>query len=201
METLRKRLQLWMKEIMLAKGWSAERWAKEADTSATNITRFLSGNDQPIPSTLTLEKLANACGVSPPIGVGKRSFKPIPIVDATSIRLIKWPAKTQELNRLMDQRVGMLQAPHETSDDAFAIVVQSDRLSMLGIVPGDQLVIEPNGERTTGAVLVFVCPDGRVDVGVLEGKMLTARSTTLHVGHAIDDVSIVGRATQHVKKL
>jgi hypothetical protein len=31
--------------------------------------------------------------------------------------------------------------------------------------------------------------------------MLTARSTTLHVGHAIDDVSIVGRATQHVKKL
>lgn len=63
-DAYRKQLRLWMRDIMRRKGWSAERWARQAGVAGTTITRFLNTEDpQRTPNTSTLAKLASAAGV------------------------------------------------------------------------------------------------------------------------------------------
>lgn len=58
----------WMTRVLKATGWSAARWAREARTSPTNITRLLSSPDSAsIPRADTLAKLIAA--VPPALGL------------------------------------------------------------------------------------------------------------------------------------
>lgn len=67
-------IRVWMRQVMDAKGWSANHWAGLAGTSPTNITRFLK-DAQHIPSSRTISKLAYVAGTSP-------TFSQVPIQQA-----------------------------------------------------------------------------------------------------------------------
>lgn len=58
----------WMARVLQTTGWSAARWAREARTTSTNITRLLSSPDSAsIPRADTLAKLIAA--VPPSLGI------------------------------------------------------------------------------------------------------------------------------------
>jgi phage repressor protein C with HTH and peptisase S24 domain len=53
----RGELRGWMSRVMAETGWSAAQWAEKANTSASNITRFLKDDGASMPKTVTLDKL------------------------------------------------------------------------------------------------------------------------------------------------
>lgn len=61
----RRAIKVWMRDVLLEKGWCAADWARHAGTSATNITRFLQPEHNVMLSTRTLAKLADAAGSQP----------------------------------------------------------------------------------------------------------------------------------------
>jgi hypothetical protein len=61
----RAQVRLWLQTVMLDRGWSAEEWARRADTSATNITRPLSPGSKILPTVLTVARLARVAGSQP----------------------------------------------------------------------------------------------------------------------------------------
>lgn len=66
MEELERRaIRVWMRTVMSSQGWSANEWAVKANTSPTNITRFLNSDATYIPTSRTLGKLAFVAGSNP----------------------------------------------------------------------------------------------------------------------------------------
>tara|TARA_A100000171_G_C2133907_1_gene148632 strand:+ start:2430 stop:3125 length:696 start_codon:yes stop_codon:yes gene_type:complete len=63
-EKERKALRVWMRSVMKNQNLSAYEWATKAETSPTNITRFLKDSKY-LPSSKTIAKLSNACGSHP----------------------------------------------------------------------------------------------------------------------------------------
>lgn len=61
--TDRERILRWMQAVTEATGWTPNRWAGIAKTSATNISRFIANDDASIPGYRTVSKLA---AVAPP---------------------------------------------------------------------------------------------------------------------------------------
>lgn len=202
MDTLRDRLRRWMTDTMQIKQWSAERWGKEAGTAPTNITRFLKSGSAPIPTMRTLEKLAQAAQVPVPSqNAAKLPLGSIPIIDVTTIRMVHFPAEPQEIRAMLKRSVGDIRAPFRASDAAFAVVAPTDRLEIMGILPGDFLVVEPNEEQSRGSVLLYKTPTGDLDIGVLESGMLMPRCAAPVAAVPAASVEIVGRVMQHVRKL
>ncbi|MGB2069371.1 MAG: hypothetical protein ACPHY9_07440 [Candidatus Puniceispirillaceae bacterium] len=62
----KKKVSDWMHLVMDRMDMTANQWAKAANTSPTNITRFLKPGSKFIPSTRTLAKLSVVAGTSPP---------------------------------------------------------------------------------------------------------------------------------------
>jgi len=61
----RENLRAWMRRVLAEKGWTAKDWAGRANTSPSNITRFLKSGDAHMPTMRTLTKLSAAAGTSP----------------------------------------------------------------------------------------------------------------------------------------
>lgn len=64
-ELERRAIRVWMRTVMSTQNWSANEWAVKANTSPTNITRFLNSDATYIPTARTLGKLAYVAGSSP----------------------------------------------------------------------------------------------------------------------------------------
>jgi len=64
-ELERRAIRVWMRTVMSSQGWSANEWAVKANTSPTNITRFLNSDATYIPTSRTLGKLAFVAGSNP----------------------------------------------------------------------------------------------------------------------------------------
>jgi hypothetical protein len=203
MDSLRERLRRWMIEAMEASQLSAERWGRLAGTAPTNITRFLKYPDAPIPTARTLSKLAAVGGIPVPVGIpAKLPLNIIPVLDATTVALLPWPASLQEFRAMLEQnKIGEVKAPYEASPEAFAILAPSERMAIAGIARNDLLIVEPRGEQIGGSVLLFKTKDNLVDIGVLEAGVLSARAYYPAIPFPIADVEILGRVMQHVKKL
>lgn len=201
MDALRNRLRRWMIEAMAERKWSAERWGREASTAPTNITRFLKNDNAALPTTRTIEKLAYAIGIPAPIGdLRKIPLNTVSIVDPITVKMVHWPATTQDRERLMSTALGTLRAPHDVSAAAFAVEAPTGSLSGIGVMLGDVLVIEPDGEQVNGAKLLYKIAD-RLDIGVLEHGAIYPRSFNPSAPVRIGDVEIVGRIVSVVKKL
>jgi hypothetical protein len=201
MDNLRTRLRQWMVDAMAERCWSAERWGREANTAATNITRFLKSDKAAIPNSRTIDKLADAIGIPAPVGGMKKfAVNSVPILDAITVKMVHFPATLQDRKSLMMKSVGNLLAPHEVSSSAFAVEAPSNRLAALGVMIGDMLVIEPDGEQAAGAKMLYRISD-RIDVGVLERGTLSPRSFDAEPSVRIEDVQLVGRIVSVVKKM
>lgn len=84
-------VRVWMRRVLDEKGWSAEHWARVADTSATNISRFLS-QGATLPTLRTMAKLAAAAGSWPELRGGAPALAPTmsfaPLVEVADVRLV-----------------------------------------------------------------------------------------------------------------
>ena len=66
MQQIRLSLHRWLKSVMEERDWTAAAWAKRADVTATNLTRFLKDpGTASMPSAETIGKLAFAAGSEP----------------------------------------------------------------------------------------------------------------------------------------
>lgn len=64
-ELTRNAVKVWMREVLQTHGWKPAEWARRAETSPTNITRFLGPTSSLMPSVETLAKLCRAAGSQP----------------------------------------------------------------------------------------------------------------------------------------
>lgn len=81
----------WILKVLAAKGWSANRLAKEAGLSSATVHRAL--NDPHVTSNTTLEKISKATGIPSPIAAhasGQPGFRE---ADAEPMRA---PARTED---------------------------------------------------------------------------------------------------------
>jgi hypothetical protein len=190
-----------MSNVMLEKKWSAEKWGKEAQTSPTNITRFLSNDSSAIPNVATLEKLARAAGSAYPIGdLQKSSLYSVPVVDAALIAMIHWPAQTQEIQKMMKASTKAIQAAFPCGPNSFALEVLSHDLSQRAVVKGDIVIVDPDAATELFCLVAYRDAD-KVGFGELGEQFIMARTLRPSAPVPIEAVQIVGRIVQHVRKL
>lgn len=83
-EDERKAIRVWMRTVMSKYDLTANRWAEQANTSSTNITRFLNSDSKFIPSARTIAKLAAVVGSTPQLLKGNpdiESFTKRPVIN------------------------------------------------------------------------------------------------------------------------
>src|SRR5262245_46541273 len=88
------RIASWMRTVMEQRGWSADEWARRADTSATNITRLINDpKTASLPTSATVAKLSRVASSQPNLvdGQGIQAlFEGVPLFNARQVeRLIK----------------------------------------------------------------------------------------------------------------
>ena len=193
-ETDVTQIRAWMRTVMDKRNWSAEHWARVAETSPTNITRFLKDSTH-VPSTRTIAKLSRACGSMPEIGL--KVLSPVPVEkivplysakDAVSVLLLeKAPSKTTG-----EKAISTMQT---VSDDAFAVTVSSRRMELRGIAPQDIVTCEPVAvlKPQPGGVVLYAERDQEdFHLGVYREPYITHHSSAAPEVLAIADANIVG---------
>jgi hypothetical protein len=132
------------------RGWTAAAWAKRAEVTATNLTRFLKDPDTAsLPSAETIGKLAFAAGSEPrflssngPVSAACR----VPVLDHDQIRKVMALSRSAAEDYVSAALRGggpcvLLDQP--TSARAFALQINSLHMNAGGLLPRDQIVIEP----------------------------------------------------------
>lgn len=64
-ELTRNAVKVWMRQVLASTGWKPAEWARRAETTPTNITRFLGPTANLMPTVETLGKLCRAAGSQP----------------------------------------------------------------------------------------------------------------------------------------
>lgn len=141
-DNLAERVAAWMRGVMRRRNWTAERWARLASTSPTNITRFLSHGGN-VPSTRTLMKLSAVAGEPPPLlGEGQLLMtRALPLCSAGELRAVLESKSWVSLASVGIRRSEVL-VPADTPQSHAAVRVEIDTMSAAGIAIGDTLVIE-----------------------------------------------------------
>lgn len=156
-------LRTWLESVRASTGWSFERIAREAETSATTLTRFMKPEYPHLLSLETVRKISAATRIAPPRGV-RADFTPPGFQEA---ELRHWVPPTSE--------------PSErNSVDWWE--VRTELLDLEGILPGDKVAIDLNRLPQPGDVVIAqVEVDGGRDVETVlrkyEPPMLTCRTT------------------------
>lgn len=197
-DSVRNAVRVWMRQVMAERQWTAAHWAKLANTSPTNITRFLSPGCRIVPSADTISKLAQAAGSQPNLGfvpgAARVAVRVIPVVREGY--LIMRDATAYGTNETVA-------VASSASDQAVAVLVVSDSMNASGILPDDILVIEPlEVQPPSKGRVVAAVHDGQVIYGEYQPPVLIPRSTNrAHRVVGIGDAQVVGVATQVIRRL
>jgi len=187
MMTTIDRIAAWMQEVMDRNNWSAEEWARAAATSPTNITRFLSKRDY-VPSGRVLDELANAARSRPPLGPESATVTEIPLLQES------------EMGEILTRRFS---TTANVSRDSFAVRLETDTMSLGGIIPGDMMVIEP--ERTLprrhGAVMAFRSGGKTYAARYFPPYMMPQSTNPAHSPIRESDVEVLGTVVQIIRDL
>lgn len=175
-EATRKAIKVWMREVMNAKNWTANEWARRAGTSPTNITRFLSPTSHIVPSSSTVSKLARVAGSQPKLNPleslhASRAFQ-VPVFSA---QLVQSFNPTQ----LWDYAVGQSASVETIAVDgpvegpAFVSDVPSHGMVGRGVQPGDRVLVEKvkRADLQPGHVVLFQ-HEGTVRIGEWQGTLI-----------------------------
>ena len=183
METFeRKAIRVWMRQVMENKGWSATRWANEAGTSPTNITRFLTGAKS-TPSSSTISKLSTVAGSAP---------------DLTRNQFIQAQVNSVVVYDSQQGKVGVISVfglSGELKAYRLGLNVPDARIS-----EDDIIVVRLQKEYKEGD-LVLICNHGDFFVG-----RQTERKSSLYCLHdhkfcKTDGVETIGRIVQIINHL
>lgn len=197
-EAARNAVRVWMRDVMAQRQWTAAHWARLAETSPTNITRFLSPGCRIIPSADTLAKLARIAGSQPNLGF-------VPGAQRVAVRSV--PVVRE--GYLVDRNAALhgtnesVAVATSASEQAIAVLVESDSMNLAGILPGDVLVIEPvEVQPPSRGRIVAAVRNGEVCYGELQTPVIIPRSTNRSAGvFSVSDAEIVGVATQVIRRL
>jgi hypothetical protein len=154
-------LRVWMRETLEKRGISAEQWALQAGTSATNITRFLAGSEH-VPSLKTVAKLAASSGTWPALGSGSRALsvseRLIPLVEPADLRA----ALQGEVSR-----AGWVGCMGGAGQSAAAFSASASMRLAGSVSPGDVLILEPLAFRRMHRGSLVVAQD---EEGLIVGR-------------------------------
>lgn len=149
MDRVRKALFGWMRGVMEERDWTAAAWARVADVTPTNLTRFLKDpGEASLPSAETIGRLALAAGSEPrflaeePSGpAGAR----VPVLDIPQAReMLAMPQRDAARFLAELARAGRtIPAEPRPSPRAFALSITSLHMNAGGWLPRDHVVVEP----------------------------------------------------------
>lgn len=135
--------------VLQEQGWTAAEWARRADVTSTNLTRFLKNPENgSLPGAATIGRLARAAGSEP------RFLENGHVIDVWRVPLLTLAQlKTmRSLSRRAAQafigdalRDGGQCVLHDrqTSPRAFALQISSHHLNASGVILDDRIIVEP----------------------------------------------------------
>jgi transcriptional regulator with XRE-family HTH domain len=195
---LRKRLSVWMRAVLAERKWSAEEWAAQAQTSATNITRLLSGGNS-MPTAETLARLARAAGSEPSL-IGKSRIVPthsVPILAGNDLRRFmkgNRAMQTEIVEQALDT-APILTVLYKPSPRAIAVQIETDSMVARGVKPGDYIVVEPlDIVPAVNGALVVAEVHKKIGAYLFHPPFLLAQTMTASAPIPIVDALIIGRA-------
>lgn len=155
-QRIRRVLYDWMMSVLEEQDWSAAAWARRAEVTPTNLTRFLKDPDTAsLPSAETIGRLAWAAGSEPRfLGPVRRTGEPpahpeafrVPVLTSGELRYLQTlsPAAAEAyLDRLRRDGARTILLDTKPSRRAFALQVTSLHMNAGGLVPEDEVVLEP----------------------------------------------------------
>lgn len=145
----------WLQDTRQAHDISWERWAALAQTSATNITRFLK-HGRPVPKLSTLYALADALGETrPSFGAPFRIATAVDRVPVLAISCIIAGGMEEAMQQAVEFR-DVANAP----SNAIAVEVTVDTASHHAILPGDVVILSRDEPKPGDLVAVVEGRDG-----------------------------------------
>lgn len=216
MDRIRQALYDWMRGVLDERRWSAAEWARRAEVTATNLTRFLKDPESSsLPSAETIGRLAWAAGSEPRFLGRAREPEPapsparrIPVLSIDQLaRLRGLDAAAAE--RFLDALARDEGTPAVLADgkapgrSAFALRVTSLHMNAGGMLPDDHVVLEPPHVLTPakGDLVVTVC-GGHVCGYRYHPPLLVPVSSDSACEPALaEEEDIVGVAVQLVRSL
>ena len=200
----RQRIAAWMTEVMQSQGWTAKDWATRADTSPSNITRFMSKitEGKHVPSPGTIEKLAQAAGSAPQLfSWSIDSDRSVPLLSpARALDHVQALRQTRGKNVTATSKK-KVSVPGDVPDRAFAITLSGNTMSGAGILDSDVAIIDPALKPSEGSVVVVLGKGAQAYR--MTGKMLMPQSVEVVQGLQMKDVkdSLIGVAIKLIRDL
>lgn len=147
MDDTRRAILRWMTGVMEAHGWSAGTWARLADVTATNLTRFLRDPQfGSLPSAETLGRLARVAGSEPRFLDTHPPVARVPLLNLEQAhRFLDLGRRAGEAFLAGAMRDGGESVPvgGGLSRRAFGLRIVSKSLNAAGVLPQDCVVVEP----------------------------------------------------------
>ncbi len=192
----KKKLAQWMKDCMAQNNWTADEWARQAKTSATNITRFIKDQEY-TPSGRVLDRLAGVCSIPLPLG-DQAGFQ----ISGNMVPIIEVGKNTNKIETLKKRSTKKVTTLVPVNKESFAVKIDTDRMSMGGILPDDVIICEPTRVRKPkhNCIIVYHTPHGGVEAGRWFPPFLMPQSTNQeHEPIKMKDVGVLGIAIQQIR--
>lgn len=205
---VRKALCDWMEGVLDERGWSAAAWARRAEVTPTNLTRFLRDPDHAsLPSAETIGRLAWAAG-SEPRFLAQDSAPPIrvPVLQVAQLRALRQlgPRQAEEfLDELRLRTAPCVLYDRDVTRRAFALRVTTMHMNAGGLVPDDLVVLEPTdvAPPSVGDLVTTVDGDHVCAYRWYHPLLVPTSTEPACKPVACDDVAVVGVAVHLIRAL
>lgn len=209
MVDVRKALYRWMTGVMADRGWTAAAWARRAEVTPTNLTRFLKDPDTAsVPSAETIGRLAWAAGSEPRfLSDGPAAgFCRVPLLTLEQVRtvlVLTPPRCLQFLASVLREHGHCVLVDHHASDRALAIRITSHHMNAAGLVPDDRIVVEPVDllPPRTGDLVVAIGSDCLCGYRYYHPLLVPVSTDSSCIPLTCDGAAIVGVAVHVVRPL
>lgn len=166
MQGVRGILYQWVSGVMEERGWTAATWARYADVTPTNLSRFLKDPESAsLPSAETIGRLAWAAGSQPQFLSGNSSNGTcrIPILTLEQVHVLLHLRRTQRqefIGRTLRENGRCVVLERQSSARAFALQITSQHMNAAGLLPNDQVVVEPMDLQPARSGDLVIAVDG-----------------------------------------
>ena len=204
-DQVQQSVRRWVRTVMHQQDWSAEEWARRAETTPTNITRILS-SDSSLPNATTLARLARVAGSQPDlVGSGeKRAIDAgVPLLEHDQVMALAKLAGRERMAYVQGLRGELVNmcVLYRPSATGFATAIETDALRGRGVLKGDIMVIEPSdftGED--GGVIVAAVVERQVGPWLWYPPVLVPAHEDFST-EPITRARILGRVVQLIRQL